>query len=191
MRSRLLLALLMVALAGCGAGGTTTTPAPTGNSDGTPKVRVPSEPSSYLDFDGIGKAKLGASLADLRAAKLVQQTNSECGSGWMSTEALASKGVSLIVIDSILTDVILATDDLPTKTGARVGMTWGEVHALYGDAFTIETKVGNGGDIKVGAVKQADYELLFTISSAAEPNDQAMVSAIHARKISAELLGGC
>ncbi len=64
--------------------------------------------------------------------------------------------------------IALDTSFIPTKAGARVGMTVGEVKALYGAAFKVIPKDHFGETQYFGSVRDGAYELQFRVLGAFE-----------------------
>lgn len=183
--------IFSLSLAGCSQ---TSTPGPDGHeapATSTPiTIKRPSPGTTILDFTGIGDLKLNASSADLQAAKLIQPSEGECGE-WAPTDRLNDLGVRIIIENDRVKAVMVTTDDIPTAEGARVGMNFGDMKTVYADQFTLVTKSGPNGEVKVGVVRNGDNELVFLAGGEIEPTDESMVTTIHARATSDDLLSQC
>lgn len=86
---------------------------------------------------------------------------------WESSQSLKNRGVSLLFAgaeaDADLIGISLGTNYIPTKEGARVGMTVGQVKALYGSDFAVVPKENYGETQYFGTVKEGDRELQFRV----------------------------
>lgn len=90
-----------------------------------------------LAAEGIGPYRIGASLADLRKRGLVRNLvdSDDCGPPYQGAEATGRYAgrVVLSFESGRLTDVATGSRDLITPSGARTGMTLGDLRRIYGD----------------------------------------------------------
>lgn len=169
-----------------------TTPTGLATTASSPYVHVLADPDSFITFTGIGRMTIDTPVADLAAAGLIVQNNSECGDAWAANQTLANKGVSVITGENRLWEVKVTSDLYPTKDGARVGMTFAEARAIYGSRFTIETKIYDTRDIQAGVVSDNGYELVFLKPlDGTDLDDSSTIDSIQARKSSKEMHTGC
>lgn len=66
--------------------------------------------------------------------------------------------------------VSLETGFIPTKDGARVGMTVGQVKAIYGAKFAVVPKENYGIQQYFGTVREGKYELQFRVHGTGDYN---------------------
>ena len=121
---------------------------------------------STLDFDGFGPIKLDMRGRDLGLLGYMDRhTLSECAPMWDPNGVVKSRGVDISSTSDTgkawyvsLTDATSATTD-----GARVGMTIGQIKAIYGSEYREVRKHNYGEDQSFGSVRSGGRELMFRV----------------------------
>ncbi len=79
------------------------------------------------------------------------------------SQSLENRGVWIEFGNEDVYAVSLETGLIPTKDGARVGMTVGQVKAIYGARFAVVPKENYGITQYFGTVREGKYELQFRV----------------------------
>ncbi|MDO5499557.1 MAG: hypothetical protein Q4F67_07745, partial [Propionibacteriaceae bacterium] len=76
--------------------------------------------------------------------------------------ALEAKGVALILSgDDNIIEIHLSDGHFATRSGFRVGQTYGELRRIYGDDVKVRNKDGNGGPFQAATIIAGGRELVF------------------------------
>lgn len=90
------------------------------------------------------------------------------------SQSLENRGVRLQIggrdFDERVHSVSLENGLIPTKDGARVGMTVGQVKAIYGKRFAVVPKENYGVTQYFGTVREGKYELQFRVYGTGDYN---------------------
>lgn len=90
-----------------------------------------------------------------------------CPGTWRPTRTLQDRGIGFIAtLDGSPTQIYLTTPRHTTLSGARVGMTVGQVKQLYGTRGFVDIKDGPGGQFAVYTVVVEDREIAFMTKDA-------------------------
>lgn len=116
-----------------------------------------------LDFTSYGPLKFGASMADL--AKLDYAEFGRVCEVYSESAELRDRGIYFgpANVAQELIEISLNKPGLQTVDGAAVGMTVGQIKAIYGSRFQVITKTNYGQTQYFGSVRQGDYELMFRV----------------------------
>lgn len=142
---------------------------------------------SRLDFTGLTGTpiQVGASMPDLNKLGYFKYVP---GPGyWDSSQSLRNRGIFAYKYqaDKNLRGVEINKKGIRTVDGAQVGMTLGEIKAIYGDRLHLETKESHH-DIYTAVVNSGNNELVFVIGD--RPlKDSDVVGTIMARIKSPEI----
>ena len=117
-----------------------------------------------LDFTGLGPLKPSVSDDDLVRLGYLEPTGDVCDA-MRETKALTSRGINVTFGAG---DVHLTSPRILTADGARVGMTMGQVKAIYGSRFKVEAKENFGEVNYFGSVREGDRELVFRVLGGAD-----------------------
>lgn len=153
---------------------------------------LPEEPvtldNAVLDTTGFGPIKVG-----MRASELQPRGWARMGTcGWEATPALTDRGVSFAPSGDTVVEVSLTGPGPQTRSGARVGMTYAQVRAIYGNKLEKEMKDGNGGPFEIAIVRADNREIVFTKAWDRQPyTDSTRIETIAARPYSKDMYGGC
>ena len=129
-------------------------------SANSPSATVTLAASDVLTTEGIGGFRLHASVSGLAPGGYATYSSDNSCPGWRPTQKLENQGVGWVgekTIDMIL----LNNPQHPTASGARVGMTFGQVKQLYGNRARLELKDGVGGKHQVLTVVADGREIAF------------------------------
>jgi hypothetical protein len=98
--------------------------------------------NAVLDTSGLGPIKIGMTWEQLRRNGWLQ-VSPHCPPALVTSKLLESRGVGLRQdSDDRLLDISLWTPHYATRSGARVGMTFGQLEQIYGSKLEQETKEG-------------------------------------------------
>ncbi|MDO5734973.1 MAG: hypothetical protein Q4P15_00700 [Propionibacteriaceae bacterium] len=144
---------------------------------------------SRLDFTGLTGTPLqiGAPMKDLATLGYFKFVEEEFP--WYSSESLENRGISTSSSgDSMyhLRDVELRVKGIRTVDGAQVGMTLGQIKAIYGNRLRLEVKDGHW-DMYTAVVQSGGYELVFWNTWDRPLVDSDVINFIRARKVSPDL----
>jgi len=126
-------------------------------------------PGQWIEPQGLrwGPIRIGSDAKDLGRLGYVTRVNPEGCAYWEPSQSVKNRGVRLEFAGDDLSQslffVTVDTDFIPTKAGARVGMTVGQVKALYGAAFNVVPKENFGVTQYFGTVREGAYELQFRV----------------------------
>ncbi len=129
-------------------------------------------PGQWIEPQGLrwGPIRIGADAGDLGRLGYVRRVNPEGCAYWDTSQSLKNRGVRLEFIGNDLSQRLffttVDTDFIPTKAGARVGMTVGQVKALHGSDFRVVPKENYGSTQYFGSVREGAYELQFRVPGA-------------------------
>ncbi len=128
-------------------------------------------PGQWLEPQGLrwGPIRVGAGGKDLLRLGYVNRATYGCGS-LVPSQSLQNRGLDMAFSgneqDESVYFVTVDTPFIPTKAGARVGMTVGQVKALHGAAFEVVPKENYGLTQYFGTVREGAYELQFRVAGA-------------------------
>ncbi|MFV0429924.1 MAG: hypothetical protein ACK5KO_10930 [Arachnia sp.] len=150
-----------------------------------------------LDFTGLGSIQVGMSAEELVAEGLIEPDNEDACLAYTTNAELSDLGVSVVVEGEMVTEVVLMAPEnggpgMSTVDSASPGMTVAEVREIYGEAFTVVEKEGNGGAFLVGSVVSDGNELVF-LTDWDTPDtfdDDEVIMSISAREDSDVIYGG-
>ncbi|MDO5676224.1 MAG: hypothetical protein Q4G35_01815 [Propionibacteriaceae bacterium] len=131
----------------------------------TPVTSVPAHvlDQSKLTVDGLGPlthaAKKETVLLDLERLGYVKKSVSDVCETHVETAELTKRGISVMG----LADVAVSKPGIKTPRGAEVGMTIGQIKALYGSEFKQVLKQNHGEKQYLGSVKIGNRELQFRV----------------------------
>lgn len=135
-----------------------------------PVTSVPADviDTSRLDFTSYGPLKFGTPMADL--AKLDYAEFGRVCEVYSESSKLRDRGIYFGPEnrESKLIEISLNEAGLQTVDGAAVGMTVGQIKAIYGTRFQVVTKTNYGQTQYFGSVREGGYELMFRVHG---PND--------------------
>lgn len=133
-----------------------------------PVTKVPAHvlDQSVLDFTGFGPIKIGArfdQLSLLGYAMYGQAPDQVCEAHWSGIPSLTDRGIDPGTggRDASVFMVSLTKPGPKTADGPQVGMTVGQIKALYGSDFTVVTKTNHGQTQYFGSVREGNRELVF------------------------------
>lgn len=121
-------------------------------------------PLTYLPYAPGSRARTEANL--LRLGYIQRNSDAFC-EYYVNGPELVKRGIS--VVD--LADVAVRESGIKTEAGAEVGMTIGQIKALYGTAFTQVRKQNHGEQQYFGSVKVGSRELQFRVLGEPYPED--------------------
>ena len=169
--------------------------------------------NAVLDTSGLGPIKLGTAVAELRRRGWVE-LEPNCQQ-WISSKQLASQGVQFVNyvyavnsgspsgprttgnsqtrVDPYLGEIWLRSDHYTTKSGAKVGMTYGQIQQIYGGGLRLDHKATDGSpSVPVAIVRGGDREVVFVTDwDEAGPTKNDQITAIVTRFYSTDMHGGC
>lgn len=122
-------------------------------------------PGQWLEPQGLrwGPIRVGSDAVDLQRLGYVNRINNDACDYWDPTQSVKNRGMSMVFGGDDLGGVSLGTGFIPTKAGARVGMTIAQVKALHGAAFSVEAKENYGETQYFGTVRDGAFELQFRV----------------------------
>ncbi|AQP45246.1 hypothetical protein [Tessaracoccus flavus] len=137
---------------------------------------------SRLDFNGLGPVKIGTKFSDLGLLGYADYVTSDvCEPRWRVSNFLKTRGIDPSDGDrnSSVWYVSLTKPGAKTVAGAEVGMTVGQIKALYGSSFTVVPKTNYGETQYFGSVRDGGRELLFRAAGAggSYAPDRALVNS--------------
>lgn len=100
----------------------------------------------------IGELTIGMTRADLVARGIVAPVGS-CGEA-NPVPTLASEGIAISSVNETVDFIVVHSSQHSTQSGARIGMTMGQVKQLYGDKVSVKTVTLEIGDPQ-GNTRQA------------------------------------
>lgn len=180
---------------------TTTVPDPPPSSEppptreAPPTTEAPKPPetldNAVLDTSGLGPIKLGMTWDQLKRNGWLQ-VSPYCPPAWVTGKQLQSRGVDLLQdSNDRLIDISLGTPHYATRSGARVGMTYGQLQQLYGSKLELESKEGYQGAFQVATVRDGGREIIFA-DDTGKLTANSRIRAIHARNYSRHYMyDGC
>lgn len=151
-----------------------------------------------LDVRGLGRngpLRVGAPMKDLETLGYATWDSEPCES-WDPSTSLKNRGIDTYAggfVNSRLFMVLVDEPGVLTEDDAHVGMTLGEIKALYGARITLETKDGYQ-PVYTAVVQRDGYELVFLNGFELDRPliDSDVIEMILARRISDDLLwDGC
>ena len=157
------------------------------SSPSVPAVtRIPSWiiDQSRLDFGGLGPLQRGVSMTDLGRLGYVRYRTEDACSYWQESASLTNRGVTVFWSEDDLHSVLVDKPGIRTVDGAHVGMTLGQVKAIYGDRLRLVTKDGYE-PVYTAVVESGDSELVFFNSFQLDRPliDSDVIKIIIARKV--------
>ncbi len=112
-----------------------------------------------LDVTGLGPLQVGVSVRDLQRLGYLWDPRDSC---LRESQSLLNRGIDIRNNETAVTDLLIVENAVRTVDGARVGMTVGEIKAVYGDRLQLQDKRDPLGETVPTAVVQRDgYELVF------------------------------
>ncbi len=127
-------------------------------------------PGQWLEPQGLrwGPIPVGTDGKDLARLGYVHRINPDGCARWDPSQSLQNRGLwtefSGDDQSESLHFVTVDTPFIPTKAGARVGMTVGQAKALHGAAFNVVPKENFGETQYFGSVREGVYELQFRVA---------------------------
>ena len=127
-------------------------------------------PGQWIEPQGLrwGPIRVGTDGMDLARLGYVHRVNPDECARWDPSQSLQNRGLWLEFSggdpSESLHFVTVETDFIPTRAGARVGMTVGQVKALHGAAFKVVPKENFGVTQYFGSVREGAYELQFRVA---------------------------
>ncbi len=118
---------------------------------------------SRLDVTGLGPLQVGTPMKSLEKLGYASWRNIESCTHWSPSTSLGNRGIDMWSPSVPKSSLYLLQVDKPgvlTVDGARVGMTLGEVKALYGTRIRLETKEGYQ-PVYTAVVQRDGHELVF------------------------------
>lgn len=156
------------------------------SSTAVPHVKtIPSHAldGARLTMDGLGALSIDTSLSALEDAGYIHPADNDATNAY-TDRLLTDRGVHLMGAQDKIDEITLTTNQVSTEKGAKVGMTIGQVKALYpaAQAVQLENYWGVSPTIRpwVLTVKQEDRMLAFVVEST---NEKALTDASVVRKI--------
>lgn len=145
---------------------------------------------SRLDVTGLTGTpiQVGASMKDLETLGYFKYEPDKDGEfPWFSSQSLANRGVwAMGTVDNRLRHVEVDVKGIRTVDGAQVGMTLGQIKAIYGNRLRLEVKQGHW-DMYTAVVQSGGNELVFWNTWDRPLVDSDVINFIRARKISPDL----
>ncbi len=177
----------------------TTQVAPTAASDSTtPASESTLSAETILTFQGAGPITLGTSAEELIRLGLFKEGD-ECGHDPIGLAEQLGTHIEATPDGDVFAVLIIEPSPLRTEAGAELGMGFGALREIYGQAMTDEIKEGNGGPFPVTVVRNGPLEMVFmggwedetTVPERVE--DNATVATITVREASPDMFagGGC
>lgn len=126
-------------------------------------------PGQWIEPRGLrwGPIRIGADGEHLRRLGYALRASYGCES-LIPSQSLQNRGLDIAFSGGEEAEnlhfITVDTPYIPTKAGARVGMTVGQVRALHGAAFTVELKENYGEMQYFGSVREGAYELQFRVA---------------------------
>lgn len=120
---------------------------------------------SRLTFTGLGPLQRGTAMKDLERLGYTTFNNDDACEFWEPSRALDVRGIILFENDRKLDFLVVEAPGVKTVDGAEVGMTLGQVKAIYGARLSLETKDGYE-PVYTAVVQSGGNELVFLNSFA-------------------------
>ncbi len=116
-------------------------------------------PGQWIEPKGLrcGPLRLGSNGDDLTRLGYMSKRHGICGEYWVDSQSVKNRGVRLGVRGNVQ-DVSVSTNFIRTEIGAHVGMTVGQVKALYGAAFKVVPKENYDGTQYFGTYREGAFE---------------------------------
>ncbi len=153
---------------------------------------------SPLEPTGLGPIRIDTDAKDLKRLGYVRKLDNGACEYWDTSKALKNRGVGIEFGGDDVYWVGVDKVGIRTEAGARVGMTVGQVKAIYGVDFTVVPKINHGVTQYFGTVRDTAFELQFRVKGTGENSyaptgplrDSDVIAEISAQRYTDDVSGG-